>query len=165
MHHDDPWLRLTLTLNKLGYALYLYADHIVWLTKSGFLKADSDKWNKIANKFWLLSIISNLAKDIYEIFEVLKLNKRHSLIPSQLLTNSMTHFNLNMTLNHVFWFVKCHKEIFIDTIRDSCDLFIPLTALGFTKFSPSTVGLFGALSSLAALFTVIQHACDTRFVK
>ncbi|CAH2042551.1 unnamed protein product, partial [Iphiclides podalirius] len=34
IHIEDPFLRFTLTTSKLAHALYLYADHIVWLSKS-----------------------------------------------------------------------------------------------------------------------------------
>lgn len=156
MNLEDPFLRLTLTVSKLAHGLYLYADHIVWLTKSGFLKTDSDSWNKTANRFWLLSIIVNLARDIYEILHVLDLNKSTFLKPSELLTSSARTFNLSSSLKHLHAFVNCHKDIFIDSLKNSCDLFIPLTALGFTKLSPSAVGTLGAISSLAALVTIVK---------
>lgn len=153
---DDPFLRFTVTTSKLAHALFLYADHVVWFTKNGFLKSDSDKWNRTANKFWLLSIIANLARDFYEILHLLQLNKSTWLKPSDLISGSSTSFNLSATAKHIVMLVNCHKDIFIDTLKNSCDLFIPLTALGFTKFSPSLVGTLGAVSSLAALVTIVQ---------
>lgn len=156
MHIEDPILRLTLTISKLAHALFLYADHIVWLTKSGFLKTDSEKWNRTANKFWLLSIIANLARDFYEIVHLLDIHKSTLLKPSELLTGSITSYDWNGGMKYLYMFVSCHNDVFIDTLKNSCDLFIPLTALGFTKLSPSTVGALGAISSLAALLTVVK---------
>ncbi|XP_061720308.1 peroxisomal membrane protein 11B [Cydia pomonella] len=156
MHIEDPFLRISLTVSKLAHGLYLYADHVVWLTKSGFLKTDSDNWNKTANRFWLLSIIANLARDFYEILHVLELNRSSFLKPSELLGVMSRQFDLTSSLRHVHAFVSCHKDIFIDTVKNSCDLFIPLTALGFTKLSPSAVGTLGAISSIAALVTIIK---------
>ncbi|KAI8419939.1 hypothetical protein MSG28_010801 [Choristoneura fumiferana] len=156
MNLEDPFLRFTLTVSKLAHGLYLYADHIVWLTKSGFLKTDSDSWNRTANRFWLLSIIVNLARDIYEILHVLDLNASTFLKPSELLEGSARSFNLSSSLKHLHAFINCHKDIFIDSLKNSCDLFIPLTALGFTKLSPSAVGTLGAISSLAALVTIVK---------
>ncbi|XP_047997027.1 peroxisomal membrane protein 11B [Leguminivora glycinivorella] len=156
MHIEDPFLRISLTVSKLAHGLYLYADHVVWLTKSGFLKTDSDNWNKTANRFWLLSIIANLARDLYEILHVLELNRSTFLKPSELLGVTSRQFDLSSSLKHVHAFVSCHKDIFIDTVKNSCDLFIPLTALGFTKLSPSAVGTLGAISSIAALVTIIK---------
>lgn len=155
MHIEDPVLRITLTTSKLAHALFLYADHIVWLTKSGFLKTDSDGWNRTANKFWLLSIFANLARDFYEIYHILEANRTTFLRPSELVNRSV-RFELNENIKHLLTLVYCHKDVFLDTLKNSCDLFIPLTALGFTKLSPSAVGMLGALSSLAALVTIVK---------
>ncbi|CAH0401379.1 unnamed protein product [Chilo suppressalis] len=153
---DDPVLRVTLTTSKLAHALFLYADHIVWLTRNGFVKTDLDKWNRTANKFWLLSIIANLFRDLYEILHLLQLNKSNLLKPSELISGSLKKIDLSASVRHVCMLVNCHKDIFIDTLKNSCDIFIPLTALGFTKLSPSAVGTLGAISSLAALITIIK---------
>ncbi|KAJ8717343.1 hypothetical protein PYW08_005742 [Mythimna loreyi] len=156
MHIEDPILRVTLTISKLAHALFLYADHVVWLTKSGFLKTDSEKWNRTANKFWLLSIIANLARDLYEIVHLMDLHKSTFLKPSELLNTSITNYDWNGGIKYMYMLMTCHKDVFIDTLKNSCDIFIPLTALGFTKLSPSTVGMLGAVSSLAALVTVVK---------
>ncbi|CAG9795606.1 unnamed protein product [Diatraea saccharalis] len=153
---DDPILRLTLSTSKLAHALFLYADHVVWLARNGFVKSDSDKWNRTANKFWLLSIIANLIRDLYEILHLIQLNKSNLFKPSELISSSIKGFNVLASAKHVCMLVNCHKDIFIDTLKNSCDLFIPLTALGITKLSPSIVGTLGAISSLAALMTVIM---------
>ncbi|XP_026763009.1 peroxisomal membrane protein 11B [Galleria mellonella] len=155
MHTEDPFLRFTLTSSKLAHALYLYADHIVWLSRSGFLKTDSDNWNTTANKFWLLSIVANLARDFYEILHILESNKSVLLKPSEI-SGTIKHFSLTDSAKHVCTIMNCHKDVFIDTLKNSCDLFIPLTALGFTKLSPSTIGALGAVSSAAALLTIVK---------
>lgn len=156
MNIEDPFLRISLTVSKIANALFLYADHVVWLTKSGFLKTDTDNWNKTANRFWLLSIIANLARDFYEILHILQLNKTMLLKPSVLLKDSTKKCNIQASMIHLYTIINCHKDIFIDTLKNSCDIFIPLTALGFTKLSPSAVGALGAVSSMAALVTMIK---------
>lgn len=160
--HEDPWLRLTTTLSKVAHGLYLYADHVVWLARNGFLRSDSDKWNITANKFWLVSIIANLAKDFYEILHILQISKTTFVKPSELLCNSAKSCDFFTCLRHVYLVVNCHRDIFLDTLKDSCDLFIPLTTLGFVKFTPSTIGVLGAVSSMAALFTIVKNVCDAR---
>lgn len=155
IHIEDRFLRLTISISKIAQALFLYADHIVWLTRSGFLRTDSDGWNRTANKFWLLSIIANLLRDLYEILHLLDLHKTELLKPSDLL-NIKRKYDYYTGAKHVFTFVNCHKDVFLDTLKNSCDLFIPLTMLGFTKLSPSTVGVLGAVSSIAALVTIVK---------
>ncbi|XP_038211123.1 peroxisomal membrane protein 11B [Zerene cesonia] len=153
---EDPFLRISLTISKIAHALFLYADHVVWLTKSGFLKTDSENWNRTANKFWLISIIANLARDFYEILHVLELNRTTFLKPTDLIAGSIKNFNLHVSMKHLSAILCCHKDIFIDTLKNSCDIFIPLTALGFTKLSPSAIGTLGTLSSIAALITLVK---------
>ncbi|XP_041984437.1 peroxisomal membrane protein 11B [Aricia agestis] len=155
MSIDDPIIRTSMTLSKVAHGLFLFADHIVWLTKSGFLKTDADSWNTTAYKFWLLSIIANLVRDVYEIMHILDINSSKLLRPSYLLNNALkTDFYTR--LKHMQTFLNCHQDVFIDTLKNSCDIFIPLTALGFTRFSPSAVGAFGAISSIAALATIVK---------
>lgn len=156
MNIEDSFLRITLTVSKIAHALYLYADHIVWLTKSGFLKSDSDNWNKTANKFWLISVIANLARDLYEILHILELNRSMFLKPSAFLSGPLNKFGFHASMKHFYTILNCHKDIFIDTLKNSCDLFIPLTALGVTKLSPSAIGTLGAVSSVAALVTMVK---------
>lgn len=156
MQLEDPVIRVFLTASKLANALFLYSDHIVWLTRSGFLKTDSDNWNRRANKFWLLSIICNLVRDLYEIAHVLELHKSTLLRPSHLINQSFRSSNLSDYVKNWLTIVEYHKDIFLDAFKNSCDVFIPLTALGFTKLSPSTVGTLGALSSFAALVTLFK---------
>lgn len=155
MHIEDPFLRLTITISKITNALFLFADHVVWLTRSGFLKSDSDSWNRTANKFWLLSILANLARDLYEILHILDLHKSSLLKPTDLI-NITARNDFSTIARHLHTFISCHKDVFIDTLKNSCDLFIPLTALGFTKLSPSAVGALGAMSSIAALVTLVK---------
>ncbi|XP_047503696.1 peroxisomal membrane protein 11B [Pieris napi] len=156
IHIQDPFLRISLTVSKIAHALFLYADHIVWLTRSGFLKTDSEQWNRTANKFWLLSITANLARDVYEILQVLQLNQTTLLKPSELLRGPVKSFDVNACIKHLYAIIYCHKDIFIDTIKNSCDIFIPLTALGLTKLNPSAIGALGTVSSLAALITIVK---------
>lgn len=117
---------------------------------------DSDNWNRTANKFWLLSIIANLARDIYEILHLLQLHNSLFLKPSELLSVSARNLEFTKTTKHIFMLINCHKDVFIDTLKNLCDVFIPLTHLGFTKLSPSYVGVLGAVSSFAALITLVK---------
>lgn len=136
--YPDPIVRLTLTTAKITNALYLLADHFIWVGRVGILKVDLEKWSKIANKYWLITIIISFTRDIYEMIKILKHEK-------------------NVVNRHQILFcLRNHKEVVMDIIKNGCDLFIPLTALGFTKFTPGTIGLLGIISSLVGLYTIIN---------
>ena len=56
-------------------------------------------------------------------------------------------------------FVKAHKPILLDFVKNFCDLWIPLNSLGFIKLSPGTVGFLGTLSSLLAILQMLDPTC------
>lgn len=144
-------LRVMLTLSKLSNSLYLLADHIIWAGRVGIARVNVEKWSKIANRYWLITIVINLARDIYEIVKMLKNHKQHVSwkIPSSCANT---------------WGEKCEfliplrnrHDLLFDSIRNGCDLFIPLTALGYTKFNPGMIGIFGIISSIIGLITIIE---------
>ncbi|KAG5888808.1 hypothetical protein JTB14_032721 [Gonioctena quinquepunctata] len=49
-----------------------------------------------------------------------------------------------------------NQSVVIDTIKNGCDFFIPLTALGHVKLSPGTVGVLGTISSIAGLLVLLE---------
>lgn len=131
--------------------LYIYQriDHIIWIGRVGLFKVNIERWSKVANKYWLMTIIMNLTRDVYEISKILEREGRDMLKKTPSLSSNIC--KQYVMLSHL----RNHKEIVMDTVKNGCDLFIPLTALGFTKFSPGTIGLFGVISSVVGLYTLI----------
>ncbi|XP_017891446.1 peroxisomal membrane protein 11B [Ceratina calcarata] len=145
MKYPDVVIKITLAISKIAHALFLLADHIIWIGRVGLYRVNIEKWSKVANKYWLMSVIMNLIRDIYEITKILEHhNKTQKLFP-RILKQYELLYNL-----------RDHKDIVLDTIRNGCDLFIPLTALGYTNFAPGTIGIFGMVSSILGLYTLIH---------
>lgn len=168
IHHTNIPLRVTITLSKVAQALYLYADHIIWLSRSGLTKAtDAKKWNDEANKYWFIAITMNLCRDLYEISRLIdrtlksdrnaaKQTLHRWLFDTDRNIATLSKQDLARTSMHVYGFLYEHRDIFVDTTKNLCDVFIPLTALGYTSLKPRTVGLLGMISSVAALYCLIQ---------
>lgn len=168
IHHTNVTLRLTLTLSKIAQALYLYADHIIWLSRSGLGKTiDAKKWNDTANKYWFVSIVMNLCRDFYELSRLIDrtLNAGNGrtkqtlyrwLFDTNANISSLSKRDLQRTSLQAYSYVYENRDIFIDTTKNLCDVFIPLTALGYTKLKPRTVGLLGVISSIAAIMVLLQ---------
>lgn len=164
IHHTNVTLRITITLSKLAQALYLYADHIIWLSRSGLTKAtDAKTWNDEANKYWFISIVMNLCRDFFEIYRVVdRTMKNDKHFTKQTIDRWLfdTNRNIAQDLSHASiracGFLYEHRDIFIDTTKNMCDAFIPLTALGYTSLKPRTVGILGIISSFAALYVLIH---------
>lgn len=164
IHHTNVTFRLTLTLSKIAQALYLYADHILWLSRSGLMKSiNANKWNETANKYWFVSIVINLCRDIYEISKLLENTFGGSGARKKSITNWI-HGNISFrskqdlvnASHHAYAYAYANRDIFIDTTKNLCDLFIPLTALGYTKLKPRTIGILGVVSSIAGIIVLIQ---------
>lgn len=94
----------------------------------------------------------NLVRDFYEISCILKTTKS-SIVPRNGIQGSADILGVMVKIFYIF---RNHPEVVTDTIKNSCDFFIPLTALGHVKLSPGTIGLLGAISSLAGLLVVMD---------
>lgn len=159
IHYPDLAIRVTLTVGKLSQALFLFADHFLWLARTGLFKSiDAKKWGKYANKYWLLSIIMNLCRDVYEIFRLLDLHKAgaKSGISRSIPVRINSPQDLSRLALQSYAIVLGHKDVFVDTVKNVCDFFIPLTALGYTKLTPRTIGVLGAISSVAGLIALLE---------
>ena len=151
MKHPDLAVRITMTISKISNAIFLLADHFVWLGRAGVMRVNLDKWTSVSNRYWLFTIIMNLARDLCEIIQILENRKMYRL-------EKIRNFSKNIVLN------KCqsllavieHKDVFLDTVKNSCDLFIPLNALGYTKLTPGTIGLLGSISSIIGLYCLVN---------
>lgn len=169
IHLPDSTLRITLTFSRIASSLYLLCDHMLWLGKIGFINVNKNEWSKWSNKFWLYSITMNLIRDLYEIKNILKLSNTSNLTQKHYFghssrVNAMPSHASNTSIISETGITKSmeliikHKNVCIDTLKNFCDFWIPLSSLGHIKLSPSMVGLLGSLSSLIAILQILDYA-------
>lgn len=149
---ENSTLRYTIILSKIANSLFLLADHILWLGRADLCTISTEKWSRISNKYWLYSITMNVVRDFYELFNIIK-NHKDLILPKSGI-NSLNDIVAVMTRTGMI--LKNNQEILIDTIKNGCDFFIPLTSLGHIKLSPGTVGMLGTISSIAGLLVVLD---------
>lgn len=149
---DDSAVRYTLILSKICNSLFLLADHILWLGRADVCNVTTEKWSQISNKYWLYSITMNLVRDFYEISCLLN-EQKSSILPKNGIHNINDVYSAVLKSLIV---IHSNKNVLIDTIKNGCDFFIPLTALGHIKFSPGTIGILGTISSLAGLLVLLD---------
>lgn len=155
IQHNDLTLRITLTLAKIAHALFLLTDHLLWMGRAGLARIDSKRWSKISNKYWLYAITMNLVRDAYEIWRIINADSRLRVFIHG------GHFTYSSTCQSAFYLalsecMKDHKDIVVDTLKNACDFFIPMTALGYTKLSPGFVGVLGVISSVAGILSLVN---------
>ncbi|XP_012264050.2 peroxisomal membrane protein 11B [Athalia rosae] len=151
MKYPNLVVRVTLTLSKIASALFLLADHIIWVGRAGICQVNVDKWSQISNKYWLMAIVMNLVRDVYEIYQIMK----QEAAGLRLRTSGKFKSHLSHQIQALCC-VKNHTDVWVDTVKNSCDLFIPLTSLGYTKLNPGIIGLLGLLSSIAGIYSLIH---------
>ncbi|XP_018567099.1 peroxisomal membrane protein 11A [Anoplophora glabripennis] len=149
---ENASVKYPVILSKIANALFLLADHILWLGRTDLCTINTEKWSRISNKYWLYSITMSLVRDFYEISQIIKCQK-HTVTPD----SGINNFNdITKVLTRVISVVQSNQNVVIDTVKNGCDLFIPLTALGHAKLSPGTIGLLGAVSSIAGLLVLLD---------
>ncbi|XP_046574440.1 peroxisomal membrane protein 11B-like [Haliotis rubra] len=160
IHISDTVLRLTITLSKINQACYLLFDHIIWAGRIGIAKVDSAKWKDLSARFWLVTIILNLIRDVYGmwtvIIEELRLrNKRAS--KSTYGNGDANHkYKTRRIPNDTEVVLSCFQEsvpLILDFIRNMSDLVLPLAALKRINASAGVQGAVGVVSSVIGIIT------------
>ncbi|XP_005094067.1 peroxisomal membrane protein 11B [Aplysia californica] len=159
IHLTDSVLRYTITLSKLNQAVYLLFDHIIWAGRVGLAMIDKDKWSKLSAQFWIVTLILNLVRDIYEICIVLssELKARTERSSRSLYKNGLSDHKTasKPILTNSQLVKKCveeNKPLFLDLVKNLSDLVLPLEALGHVKASPGVQGLVGTISSVIGVW-------------
>lgn len=153
INHSDKTIRFCVTFSKIAHSLYLLCDHCVWLSRNNFLQINVTRWGQVGNKYWLLSIVLNLVRDAMELNDLFK-----SILKKKILNT----LNRKVAPKDVFTgeaiqFVRSNKDLLLDTVKNSCDLILPLTNLGIIRLSPGTIGVIGMVSSMLSLYTLVDQ--------
>ncbi|XP_035210555.1 peroxisomal membrane protein 11A-like [Stegodyphus dumicola] len=158
LHLDDPVLRFSITLSKINMAMYLFTDHIIWLGRVGLLSIDKEKWSKLSYKLWLYYLTMNLTRDFYEIMSVMN-NFTHGSLKHDLQASNKKYANPFLSqLSMLYRLLRMHKDLALDTVKNGCDICLPLAELGYLSIHPRTVGLLGMISSVAGMLPLLDSS-------
>ena len=154
---QDPVHRITLTMSRIASAMFLFSDNIVWLSRVGIIDVDRTKWARTANKFWLYSIVMNLLRDLYEIKCILEKSHRRSKF--RISRTPVYHTSpYPSEFEIVRQWILANRAVSFDTLKNACDLCIPLSSLGHINLSPTSVGFLGMISSAVAILQIIDYS-------
>lgn len=160
IHYSEAWLAFSLTVSKISQTIFLVTDHIVWLARSGLVRnVDVAKWNTTSSKYWLISLIMNIVRDIYEINKIISSYstfKSLSTCVASSVVSIRSSKDLSKCCTSLIGFLITYKHISIDLMKNVCDLFIPMNTLGYVKLSPRTIGLLGMISSICGLIVILN---------
>uniref|UniRef100_A0A673GAN7 Peroxisomal membrane protein 11A-like n=1 Tax=Sinocyclocheilus rhinocerous TaxID=307959 RepID=A0A673GAN7_9TELE len=80
LHISDPVLCFCLTFANLNRALYFICDNILWARSIGLIRdIDKERWSLNSTRFYFLSLVMNLTRDVYVIVQLMvqKSRDRH----------------------------------------------------------------------------------------
>lgn len=89
----------------------------------------------------------NLVRDAYEILQILERTKAM----------------IRLASGEISFFIFDQPALFFDTVRNLCDLFIPMTSLELTYLSAGAIGILGCISSAIGIYTLINPELKLKF--
>lgn len=160
VHIKDTALRLTITMSKLNQACFLLFDHIIYAHNVGLINTDKKKWSEISARFWVVSLILNLARNAYDLMNIIQeeLRQRQSCEAKhgQQVNGDSNHNRktYSQDTNIVVKIIMQNKPVVLDLVKNLADLVLPLSTLGKVNASAGMQGFLGLISSAAGIATV-----------
>lgn len=165
MQLSDRVLCLCLTTANITRALYFICDNVLWARSVGLIRnIDKDHWSLSASRAYFLSLVMNLTRDVYAVLQLMVQKARDK----QCRQKMDLHLNDNPEVAgyvvpqlDAFLFLllesfKSDPAVALDTLKNICDLFIPLDKLGIYQSNAGVVGFCGLISSLIGIVTLTQ---------
>ncbi|KAM4553598.1 peroxisomal membrane protein 11A [Fundulus diaphanus] len=162
---SDRVLRLCLTAANVSRALYFICDNILWARGVGLIRSiDKERWSINASRYYLFSLVMNLTQDLYVILQLMLQKGRDNRFRSKM----DQHLNecpdvaevaipeLDALVFLLLETLRSEPTVALDTVKNVCDVFIPLDRLGIYKSSAGVVGFCGLVSSLIGILTLAR---------
>lgn len=165
LHISDPVLRFCLTFSNLSRALYFICDNILWARSIGLIQdIDKERWSLNSTRFYFLSLVMNLTRDVYAIVQLMvqKSRDRHYQQKVDQHLNESPDVacvivpQLDAFLFLILESLRSQPSVALDTLKNVCDLFIPLDKLGIYQTNAGVVGFCGLVSSLLGILSVLR---------
>ncbi|XP_062317622.1 peroxisomal membrane protein 11A [Osmerus eperlanus] len=162
---SDPILRLCLTVANLNRALYFICDNVLWARNVGLIHdINKDRWSLHASRYYFLSLVMSLTRDVYVISQIMVQRAKDKSFQQKInqhLNDSPEVAPVIIPQIDTFLFVlieslKNHPAVALDTMKNICDIFIPLDKLGIYQSNAGVVGFCGLISSFLGIVSLLQ---------
>ncbi|XP_030281825.1 peroxisomal membrane protein 11A [Sparus aurata] len=163
MRLSDRVLGLCLTAANINRALYFICDNALWARSVGLIRdIDKERWSLNASRCYFLSLVMHLTRDVYVVLQLMaqKVRDKHFRQKmDQHVSENPEVVDVVVPQLDAFLFVlleslKSHPAVALDTLKNICDLFIPLDRLGIYQSNAGVVGFCGLMSSLIGILTL-----------
>lgn len=165
MQLSDRVLCLCLTAANINRAFYFICDNVLWARSVGLIRdIDKERWSLNSSRFYFLSLVMNLTRDVYVVFQLMVQRARdkhfRQKMDQHLCENpevaDVVIPQLDAFLFLLLDILKSQPDVAFDTLKNICDLFIPLDKLGIYHTNAGVVGFCGLISSLIGIVTLAQ---------
>lgn len=165
MQLSDRVLCLCLTAANINRALYFICDNVLWARSVGLVRSiDKERWRLNASRFYFLSLVLSLTRDVYVVLQLMtqKARDKHFKEKMDRHLSESTEVaeavvpQLDALLFLLLESLRSNPAVALDTLKNICDLFIPLDRLGIYQSNAGVVGFCGLLSSLIGIVTLAR---------
>lgn len=165
IHLADPVLNLCLTMANINRALYFFCDNVLWARSAGLIRdIDAERWSRNASRFYFVTLVLNLSRDAYDISKLVAQRARDKHMQERMrqhLNDSHQVAEVIVPQLDAFLFLlqeslRANPAVALDTLKNICDLFIPMNQLGIYKTNGGVVGFCGLMSSLLGIVTLLK---------
>ncbi|XP_013858995.1 peroxisomal membrane protein 11A [Austrofundulus limnaeus] len=163
MQFSDRVLCLCLTVANFNRALYFVCDNLLWARSVGLLRAiDKERWSLNASRCYFYSLAMNLVRDAYVVLQLMvkkrkdeefKQKMRRHVGESPDVAEAVIP-ELDAFVFLLLETLRSNPAVALDTLKNICDLFIPLDRLGIYRTNAGVVGFCGLISSLLGIVTL-----------
>ncbi|XP_066301228.1 peroxisomal membrane protein 11B-like [Branchiostoma lanceolatum] len=150
---QDELLRVLLTASHTNRSIFLLFDHLVWLGRAGVLQTDVDRWNWLSLRFWFLSTVLSLLRDLYSMQQALQIKHKHLPYPNGVVDNEL-HFEAKVRQESLKRILAENLPLCIDTSKNVCDIVVQMTRLKVIDVSDGWVGFCGVVSSILGIMVI-----------
>ncbi|XP_074090202.1 peroxisomal membrane protein 11A isoform X1 [Macrotis lagotis] len=163
IHVSDLVPRICLTIANLNRVIYFVCDTVLWVRSVGLVShINKEKWRKWAARYYYYSLLLHIIRDVYEVSLQMeqaaqekakkeKLMSQNDLGPC--IADEETEWLQSFFLL-LFRSLRKHPPLFLDTVKNVCDILNPLDQLDIYKSNSGIIGLGGLLSSIVGIITV-----------
>ena len=141
---QDPLIRICIVVARLSRAVYFFYDIFNWCCRVSLMKGNAKEYAVRAAPFWLLAIIFCLIRDLYEIVNYVLRTKAKKKDPS--LQDCISQ----------------RPDICVDTLKNVCDVMIPLKLWGKVNITDGKVGFLGLISSICGILSILSPNCKLK---
>ncbi|CAH1241928.1 PEX11B [Branchiostoma lanceolatum] len=150
---QDELLRVLLTASHTNRSIFLLFDHLVWLGRAGVLQTDVDRWNWLSLRFWFLSTVLSLLRDLYSMQQALQIKHKHLTYPNGVVDNEL-HLEAKVRQESLKKILAENLPLCIDTSKNVCDIVVQMTRLKVIDVSDGWVGFCGVVSSILGIMVI-----------